>query len=262
MYIGIDIGGTNTRITSFETLTSPVGEIIKFDTLNIYDEALLKIKESVDKITGGNIEGVGVGVAAFIDGNKNQIINANNISDWNGRSLKTDLENIFKCKIMMENDATVAAMGEAQFGKGIGLDDFLYITWGTGIGGTFIHRFENRLISTPSQPGHQIIEKDGLICSCGQKGCLEAYCGGWAISDEADWEKVEKYFVHGLINILSIHPTKMIIFSGSVALNQKLRVEKIMRLLINELKMVSVPEFVFSDLGEKVGLLGTIIMFT
>lgn len=261
MYIGIDIGGTNIRVASFETLSSPLGEIIKFDTQNNYDKDLANIKDAVGKLANNKLEGIGVGVAAFLD--KNQIINANNINNWNGKNLKSDLEKIYNCKVLVENDATVAALGEARFGKGVGLDEFLYITWGTGIGGTFIRRVGENLLSTSSQLGHQIIEKDGLLCSCGQKGCLEAYCGGRVMKElsDSELETVEMYFVQGLVNTISVHPVNFIIFSGSVALNQKVLVEKIMELVKNELKMAEVPKFEFSELGEKAGLLGTTLLF-
>lgn len=261
MYIGIDVGGTNIRIASFETLNSSLDKIIKFDTLNNYRKDITNIKKAITNLTDKKPEGIGIGVAAFLDKNNNQIINANNINDWNGKNLKSNLEDIYKCKVLVENDATVAALGEAQFGKGIGLEEFLYITWGTGIGGTFIRRFDKKLLFIPSQPGHQIIEKDGLLCSCGQRGCLEAYCGGWAINKN-NQEKIEDYFVLGLINILNIYPVSQIIFGGSIALNQKEKVKRIMESVAENLKMVNIPEFQFSDLGEKAGLLGATVLFS
>jgi len=260
MYIGIDIGGTNIRVASFKSLSSPLDKIIKFDTLNNYKEDLENIRKNILELLDNDIEGIGVGVAAFLSKDKSKIVNANNINTWNGKNLRSDLENIFQCKVLVENDATVAALGEAQFGKGIGLEEFLYFTWGTGIGGTFIRRYGENLLSIPSQLGHQIIEKDGLLCTCGQHGCLEAYCGGWVIN-KTPREKIEEYFALGLVNILNIHPVDQIVFGGSKALNQKEIVDQIMEKVSNNLKMVVAPEFQFSDLGEKTGLLGTTVLF-
>ncbi len=83
-----------------------------------------------------------------------------------------------------ENDANCAALAEWYFGAGRGYTDFLYLTMSTGIGGGIVAA--NKLVRGKSffggEVGHIVIERNGRKCSCGLKGCYEAYCGGRAIA--------------------------------------------------------------------------------
>lgn len=101
---------------------------------------------------------------------------------------------------------------------------FLFINWGSGIGGAYARFLNGNWEVLPSELGHQILEVGGRECSCGQKGCLEAYCGGEFIKkysgkmakelDQESWGKVEEVFSVGLTNLIAILLPEKIIFQA------------------------------------------------
>ncbi len=268
MYVGIDVGGTNIRIASFEEL-NPSGKrkVIELKTLNHYVKDFNNICKVISDLTKYQVSGIGIDIPGVLNKAKTQILNANNLKSWQGQSIKNDLENKFNCKVVLENDATTAALGEALFGKGVG-KDFLFIIWGTGIGGTFVHLINNQVYTISSELGHQIVEWGGVLDTCGQKGCLEVYCGGKGIEKrygkpakdltENEWKEVEQYFAHGLLNILTIYPSELVVFSGSVALNQKNRLANIETIIRDRLKIFHVPKLLLSQYGNDVALYGAL----
>ncbi|XP_045418765.1 bifunctional UDP-N-acetylglucosamine 2-epimerase/N-acetylmannosamine kinase isoform X1 [Lemur catta] len=92
------------------------------------------------------------------------------------------------CRILgVDNDGNCAALAERKFGQGKGLENFVTLITGTGIGGGIIHQHE--LIHGSSfcaaELGHLVVSLDGPDCSCGSHGCIEAYASGMALQREA-----------------------------------------------------------------------------
>ena len=270
MYIGIDVGGTSIKLVSFKTLDFPKPvKVIRLKTQNNYRNDFDNLAKAISELAKSKVSGIGIGIAAVLDENKTQILKANNIKGWEKQALKNDLENLFKCKTVLENDATCAALGEAIFGYGQG-KDFLFITWGTGIGGACVRLINNQVYTVPSELGHQIIEWQGIFDNCGQHGCLEAYCGGNGIAKlygksaknlpEHEWREVEQRFAHGLLNVLTINPVNLVIFAGSVALNQKKKLENIEVIVRDKLKIFQAPQFLISKYQNDIGLYGAIAL--
>lgn len=268
MYVGIDVGGTNIRIASFETLhPSTKKGVIKLKTTNDYIKDINNIYRAILDLTKSQVSGMGIGIPGVLNKAKTQILHANNLKSWQGQSIVNDLKSKFNCKVVLENDATTAALGEALFGKGVARD-FLFIIWGTGIGGTFVRLTNNQVYTISSELGHQIVEWNGIHDTCGQKGCLEAYCGGRGIEKrygkpakdltENEWGEVEQYFAHGLLNILTIYPSEFVIFSGSIAINQKNRLANIETIIRDKLKIFHAPRLLSSQYGNDVALYGAI----
>lgn len=270
MYLSIDVGGSNIRIASFSSSkSSHFDRLVKFKVINDYKKDLDNIIKAIFDLTKDKIEGIGIGVPAVVNEEKTQILNANNIKSWTGKPLKEDLAAKFKCPVALENDASAAALGEALYGGGIN-KSFLFIIWGTGIGGTFVKRIKGVPYTISSQLGHQIIKWGGLTDTCGQSGCLEAYCSGGAIKKrfgktadqltEENWREIESILAHGLLNVIAVFPVKLVIFSGGVALNQEKRIKKLGLILKKNLKMVPVPQLMLSNLGENAGVLGALAL--
>lgn len=270
MYIGIDVGGTSIKLASFKTLYLPKAvKVIELKTQNNYENDFDNLAKAISELAKSKVSGIGIGVPGVLDEDKTQLLKANNIRSWEKQTIKNDLENLFKCKIVLENDATCAALGEAKFGYGIG-KDFLFITWGTGIGGTCVRLINNQVCTVPSELGHQIIKWQGIFDNCGQHGCLEAYCGGNGITrlygksaknlSENEWREVEQRFAHGLLNVLTINPVNLVIFAGSVALNQKKKLENIEVIVRDKLKIFHAPQFLISKYQNDIGLYGAIAL--
>lgn len=179
MYIGIDVGGTNLKAG----LVNEAGQIVAaertpldFKTVEQFAETLADLALAVMK-TGGvqacDVEYVGVGIPGAVKGG--DILYTCNIP-----LRDVPLSDLFRRKLalplLLENDANCAAVGEWLCGAGRGVSDFAVITLGTGVGGGFV--LNGKLYSgggMVGEVGHMVIEKGGVPCNCGRRGCWEAY---------------------------------------------------------------------------------------
>lgn len=181
MKIGIDIGGTNTKVGA----VSPEGEILtnlSFSTqifnsdlefINVLTENIYKISE---QFSMHEIEGIGIGAP---NGNyyTGIIENAPNIRWGENFNIIKLLSEKFKCPIKLTNDANAAAVGELKYGKGKSLKNFIVITLGTGLGcGLIINgQLYHGHNSLAGELGHINAVPEGRLCGCGKNGCLETY---------------------------------------------------------------------------------------
>ncbi len=268
MFIAIDIGGTNSKIALFHSLEKPqITTTTSFKQTGNYQKDLDRISSGIRKITQEQIKGIGVGIPGALSEDKSYVKIFNNLPDWSGKPVKSDLSNRFDCPVILDNDATAAALGEALFGHGVG-KEFLFIIWGTGVGGTAVHLIDNQPALYSFEPGHHSVDWDGPQCQCGQKGCLELTCGGAGIKlrygkpaeelNEKEWDEVVTHFTHGLLNVIMIRPTKLIVLSGGIAVKQAKRIPQIKSILKERLTMYPVPEIEISQLRENAGLYGAL----
>jgi glucokinase len=184
--IGIDIGGTSAKIG----LVSENGQVIEkanVPTLKISDWKKIigeYLKPVLNWIESGNkIIGIGIGIPGFYNIRTKLIYNCQNIPGLIEAPIIEYMNDKLKIPIFVDNDATSAALGEQIFGIGIKFRNYLMITLGTGIGGGLvlnneIYRGHN---GYAGEFGHIAVEPDGRICTCGKKGCIEAYASATAI---------------------------------------------------------------------------------
>jgi predicted NBD/HSP70 family sugar kinase len=150
-YLLGDVGGTKTRIALSENLKD-IDEIFVFETKEKYKDFL----EVIEKFKERKIIKVCFGFAGNFEKKKEKLIYAPNLKDYEGRNLKKDLERILKCKVILENDATLAGLGEAYFGAGKNYKIFSYLTFSSGIGGAKIvnHKVDENVFGF--EPGHSL----------------------------------------------------------------------------------------------------------
>ncbi len=179
MYIGIDVGGTNLKAglvdESGRILTS-ARKPLEFQGAEIFAETLAELARNVmDQagVTEKDIEYVGIGIPGAVQGG--DILYTANIP-----MRDVPLEKLFRqhldLPVLLGNDADCAAAGEFLCGAGCGSRDFIILTLGTGVGGGII--LGGKLQSgmgCGGEVGHMVIEKDGLPCNCGRRGCWETY---------------------------------------------------------------------------------------
>jgi glucokinase len=134
------------------------------------------------------LAGVGVAIAGPTDHDRGVVYDPPNLDGWEsetpfGPLLARELEET----VHLENDANAAALGEVWVGAGRGVRDLVYITVSTGIGGGFIlgGRLYRGANGTAGEIGHLIVDPDGPLCHCGNRGCLEAMASGTAIARQA-----------------------------------------------------------------------------
>ncbi len=188
-YIGIDIGG----MTIKGIIIDKKGEV--YCQGNIVTgwqdggEGMCRnIRElTEDMLKRGNIaredvSGVGVGCPGMIDSKNGVVVFAGNLNLRNF-PLADTLEEYLGFKVKVTNDANAAALGEAKFGAGKDYRDSILITLGTGVGGGII--IDDKLFegykSAGAEMGHMVIVEGGESCTCGRKGCFEAYSSATAL---------------------------------------------------------------------------------
>ena len=181
--IGIDIGGT--KIAG--ALVNEAGQILREKRIptpaNDPSELVKAVADLIQELSAGEqVLGAGVAAAGFIDANQSHIIYAPNLS-WRNEPFKARLEQQVSIPVIIENDANAAGWAEYKFGAGQGYRHMVLLTIGTGVGGAIIT--DGKMLrggfGVAGELGHIGLIPDGLLCGCGQHGCLEAYGSGTAL---------------------------------------------------------------------------------
>ncbi|MEJ2241696.1 MAG: ROK family protein [Candidatus Bathyarchaeota archaeon] len=187
--IGIDLGGTKLNVGlvdengcllfNHKSLVHPSKEpnMVILDILEGIDICLNKANQEA--------KAVGIGIAAQVD-RKGVVCSSPNLG-WYNFPLKKKLEEKLDLPIFMTNDVRAATWGEWKFGSGKGIADLIVLFVGTGVGGGIISG-EKVILgcnNIAGELGHITIVHNGRKCHCPNKGCLEAYAGGWAIAERA-----------------------------------------------------------------------------
>lgn len=187
MKIGIDLGGSHIAIGVIdesgiivEKTEKRILEKEKKDVKNFIEDYII---ENTNNLRGKyKISSIGIAIPGTVDSTK--IIKSVNlgIEDY---SIVEHLKQQISLPIKIRNDAKCAALAENQYGSLKKYSRSIFLTLGTGIGGAVI--VDNKLLDAGGLPGcefgHMIIEKDGIECNCGKKGCFERYASMKALKN-------------------------------------------------------------------------------
>lgn len=263
-YLGIDLGGTNIAVglvdengkivhqDSTPTLASRPGEEIVSDMCDLCEKVVEESGHTMDEVAS-----IGVGSPGTVDNSNGVIAYANNIHMENFPMRELIQKRIDK-PVNLENDANAAAYGE-YIANGNGVDNYIFITLGTGVGGGIIinKKIYRGFNFAGAELGHITLMVDGEQCSCGKKGCWEAYASVTALirqtkeaieknpdslmaelsekggkvsgrtafeaakqGDKAAAEVVamyEKYIAEGLVSILNIFQPEKLVIGGGIS---------------------------------------------
>lgn len=187
--VGIDLGGTNivagvidenckiVASAKMKTNAPRPAEEIFDDIAKVVFEALEKANVTMDEV-----KSIGLGTPGTVNKANGTIEFANNLKFDNvpaGEMLKERLGKT----CFMDNDANCAALGEAKAGAGNGVDNFIAITLGTGVGSGVV--VDGHILSganyAAAEMGHMVIVVDGVKCTCGRHGCWESYASATAL---------------------------------------------------------------------------------
>ncbi len=188
--LGIDIGGTNTVVGLVNKEGKVLGtDSVKTQSFPILEEYVKTVsKLAKDLIAKNNVsiaEIVGLGIGApnanYYTGNIEMAPNL----PW--KQDKVPLAKMFSeelnIPVTITNDANAAALGEKMYGVAKDMDNFIMITLGTGVGSGIV--INGQLVyghdGFAGELGHVIIERNGRLCGCGRRGCLETYCSATGI---------------------------------------------------------------------------------
>lgn len=197
--IGIDLGGTKINAC----LINEKGEIIQRSAVETEakkgrDVVLNNIKKSIEALDYNDALAIGIGTPGFIDAKNGIVTFSGNIEGWTGLNLKNAVEEFVDIPVFVENDANIALLAEKWIGAGKNYKDIVMITLGTGVGGAIYNEKSGLLSGSNFQGaelGHIILHPGGDYCTCGQHGCVEAYCAGTAISK--NYEKLTGKLLSG-----------------------------------------------------------------
>jgi glucokinase len=188
--LGIDLGGTKSA-ASLMTVTGDVLERVAASTPSLEGPSLLvsflaELAQTVLSRCPNDLSVVGIGISAGApaDGKRGIVYSAPNMPGWGDAgfplaerlSKRLDLP----LPVALENDADATALAEHRFGAGKGIETMAFLTVGTGVGAGLI--LDGKLLrgafGAGGEVGHIAVEPDGRSCSCGLRGCLEAYSSG------------------------------------------------------------------------------------
>lgn len=189
--IGVDLGGTQIRAVRSDRdgqLAERTAQLTRPEqgSQAAFERVLESIQEVIEDVPVGDIAGIGIGAPGPIDA-EGRLHNPPNLPGWEPFSLTERISDRFGVPAFAGNDANLAALGERRFGGGQGVDDLIYMTVSTGIGGGIVSG--GRLLlgarGYAGEIGHQTLVAEGPMCGCGQPGHLEALASGPAIAGEA-----------------------------------------------------------------------------
>ena len=290
--VGIQIGSSNTQIglvndrqqlmTAKRFPTRP-----KRPALEIIDEVAaetLKLLED-NHVPLDQCIGVGVGVPGTIDRRTGTVLYSNNIR-WENVPLASELGKVIPCPVRIANDADCAALGEAVAGAGKDYSDVAMFTLGNGVGGGIILNgevFEGGVIGG-SEVGHQVIRVNGRLCTCGRKGCLEAYTSVPALlrsarkaterdmtleeifrekdSDIELQECIEQYTLmlgQGIVNIINMFRPQLVLIGGWMSRYANQLIPDVKKMILEDSfggEYGMIPELEVAQLGDDACMIG------
>jgi glucokinase len=192
--VAMDIGGTKLLICLLDS-----GDRVVAET-RISTEAHLGPQAVVERLVGamrqvlrdGGVEesrvlGIGISSAGPSNPARGLIYNSPNLAGWRDIPLARWIEEKTGLRACLGNDANLAALAEHTYGAGQGVDNMVYVTVSTGIGGGIVANGKLYIggVGTAGEIGHTIVRVDGPLCSCGRRGCLESFSAGWALAERA-----------------------------------------------------------------------------
>jgi len=283
MKIGIDVGGTK----CLGVAVDDSGKVIRQYRLPTpHADALCDtLVEIVAQL--GEFNSIGIGVPGLIS--PEGVIRASpNLVGAKELALRQMLEDRLGKKVLVENDATCAALGEWRSGAAHSATDAWVITLGTGIGGGFISGsvLQRGAHGFAGEVGHMVVDPDGPLCPCGRNGCWERYASGNGLSYLANGEKGEdvlsrakdgaadaigvvdtfaKWVALGLVNLTNMTDPDVIVVGGGVIVSADVVMPRIahwFEQLLYSPKHRAHPRLVAAQLGEQAGAIGAAMLST
>ncbi len=285
--IGIDLGGTKINAA----IIDEQGNIFDKISMPSYGgqgkEAVIhQLQQCIFQLHPEKIEGIGIGTPGTVDVLQGQILDVGgNINDWSYCNLKSEMQSFFPDdKFYILNDANAALLGEKWCGAEENYNYFLMLTLGTGIGGAIFQKETGVLLGHHFQGGefgHVIIVPGGRACSCGQRGCIEKYAAGSAISisyeektgllltgqeifSRLEFDEIAKKVVNEfsnylglyLVNLQNIFDPEAIVLGGGLIDSKDVWWEKMLNVVKNESNFKNQINIVPGQLKNDAGMIG------
>ena len=186
--IGLDLGGTNLRAAAIDSTGKMLDKIAGATNFvegrdAVMGDMVAAIEKLREKHGAAGLAGIGAGVPGFIRFKEGYITNSNNLPYFENYPVRDEMEKRLGARVILENDANAAALGEKWIGAGRDYDDLVLLTLGTGIGGGIIYggRIIRGFVGMAGELGHTTVVPNGNPCGCGNRGCLEKHASATAV---------------------------------------------------------------------------------
>lgn len=240
--IGIDLGGTNTRIAA----VSLKGDVLKQYTFKTqpqlpFEETLQSIEMAIHQFgVEFDIQHVGIVAPGPLDLKRGMFLTPPNLPNWHNQKIIEPLKQRLNLSVSLENDANAAALAEAKFGAGKGYDSVFYVTVSTGIGGGYVykHQIIRGANGSAGEIGNMIIRSNGPAHPVLNRGSLESLASGTALIkrandkgytnvpslllDAEDRHHFVEELASGLANIIHTVDPDVIVLGGGVMMSASL----------------------------------------
>jgi glucokinase-like ROK family protein len=180
--LGVDFGHTHMRVAASDLSSRVLAERnTRLDVDRSAAEALDTAAELVTEILAaipadrGDVLGVGLGLPGPIDQTSGLVGSSVILPGWRGINPKAELERRLDLRVEVDNDVNLGALGELTFGAGKGAKDFIYVKVASGVGAGLVlgGRLYRGASGMAGEIGHVLVDLDGEVCRCGNRGCLE-----------------------------------------------------------------------------------------
>ena len=176
--IGVDIGGTKALAVRMDGTDVVAEKRFDIDRSTGTVDAIIR---SIESVFVDDVEAIGIGVAGLVNQKDGTLVWGPHVPGTN-LDMRAAVSGRFGVPVHVDNDANVAAFAELSVGAAKGYRDVLFVTLGTGIGGAVI--IDGALYrggGFAGEWGHVQVDRDGLLCDCGRRGCWETRASGPAL---------------------------------------------------------------------------------
>lgn len=185
--VGVDVGGTKIAAG----VVTPEGEVLaeaRLPTPRDPEKLVEAIVAAILQVRGeAPVGGACLSVPGFVLERENRVVFSPNLPAVEGIPLREEVGPRVGMPLTVENDASAGAWGEFRFGAGRGVEDLVFVTLGTGIGGGVVSHgvLLRGALGAAGELGHVTVDPTGPRCACGNRGCLEALASGTSIARRA-----------------------------------------------------------------------------
>ncbi len=283
MLAGIDLGGTQVRVALARSDGQLLTSIKTKTHLLATPQAMVDwAAGEIDRHRGREkVRSITIAAPGPIDLKRGVLVNPPNLP-WKNVPLVAMMNRATGATVNLANDADMAGLGEFHHGAGRGTRNMVYITWSTGVGGGLIvdgklHRGGH---GTAGEVGHMIVDPNGPLDNCGQRGCLEAFASGTAIARQTGRPAAEvfaaaargdresglvvqraaRYMGIALISLTNVIDPEMFVIGGGVSRSWKLVQPTIIETLRSSpfIKPARRPRLRRARLGDRAGQVGAV----
>ena len=215
------------------------------------------LRDVISFFAGRKLRRIGIGSFGPIDRKRGRIAKTTPKQNWRGVPIVKIIEKALNVETVFDTDVNAAALAEYRWGAAQGLDTFVYVTVGTGIGGGAMVRGKLLHGSLHPEMGHIRIAGEGRGVCPSHEDCLEGYASGPAIAAHGS-EHTARYLALGLVNIAAVLSPQLIVLGGGVLKTPGLLAA--VRDQVKRERYIAMPRIVRPKLGDHAGVLGALAL--